>query len=153
MTRTLPLLKSNPVISERDLVVMERNSIRAQFGDVYRREVEELSRFPFALPEFLFRLFVLGDIDGGPGKLHKVAQLVQDGMAYGMEMLDRSTGKNNAVVRLIIFFLNLATFKELLNVLLVVGMAPAKPKVRSRNVLIRLHTEYSKNFRRDCDCP
>src|SRR6202022_2690419 len=78
-------------------------------------------------PEFAFCFLALGDIHNGPDKLYELARLVQDGMAYSMEMLDRPIGNNNAVVRLIICFLDFGCFKEFPDALLVVGMISAKP--------------------------
>jgi hypothetical protein len=147
MASALPLLKSNSVIPERGLVVIERNSIRPNFGDVYRREIEELSRFTFALSELLFRLLALCDIHNGPDKLYELARLVQDGMAYSVEMLDVSIGKNNAVVLVKVCFLGYGSIKELPNALLVLEMSSAKPKFSGRRILIRLDAEYSKHLR------
>src|SRR6202035_455779 len=57
--RPTPLFKSKTVIIERGLVSIERVSIRPKLGDVLRREVNELSQLPFALPDLLFRLLAL----------------------------------------------------------------------------------------------
>src|SRR6476619_4077716 len=56
------------------------------------------------------RLF--GDIYCGPKILHEVARLVQDWMVDNMKVLDGSIGKNNAVVRVPVCFLNSGSFIE-----------------------------------------
>src|ERR1700747_244145 len=118
-----------------------------------RCSVQNLTELCLLLPDFIFCFLALGDIHNGPDKLYELARLVQDGMAYSVEMLDPSIGKNNAVVRFIIGFLDFGSFKELPNALLVVGMISAKPKFCRRRILIRLDAAYSKHFRRDYDCP
>src|SRR6201986_1872973 len=111
------------------------------------------SQITLTPPEFAFCFLALGDIHNGPDKLYELARLVQDGMAYSVEMLDPSIGKNNAVVRFIIGFLDFGSFKELPNAFLVVGMISAKPKICGRQILIRLDAEYSKHCRQDYDWP
>src|SRR5882762_8507211 len=91
------------------------------------------------------RLF--GDIYCGPNKFHEVARLVQDRMPDSMEVLDGSIGKNNAIVRLIVCFLDFGSLKEFLNALPVLEMISAKPKFRGRRILIRADAEYSKYLR------
>src|ERR1700733_10687870 len=115
--------------------------------------VQNLTELYFLFPDFIFGLLALGDIHNGPDKLYELARLVQDGMAYSMEVLNRSIGKNNAVVRFTICFLDFGFLKELPNALMVVGMISAKPKFCGRRILIRLDAEYSKDFRRDYDRP
>src|SRR5271155_4033680 len=115
--------------------------------------VQNLTELCFLLPDFIFRLLALGDIHSGPDKFYELARLVQDRMPDSMDVLDGSVGKNNAVVRFIICFLDFGSLKELLNALLVVGMISAKPKFSGRRILIRVDAEYSRHFRRDYDCP
>ncbi len=64
-----------------------------------------------------------------------------------MEVLDGSIGKNNAIVRVIVCFLDSGSFKEFLNALLVLEMTSAKPKFTGGRILIRLDAEYSKHLR------
>src|SRR6202011_2788021 len=47
----LPLLKRETVIIEPGLVVIETAAIRPEFGDVQRREVQDLAKLPFAALE------------------------------------------------------------------------------------------------------
>jgi hypothetical protein len=70
-----------------------------------------------------------------------------------MEVLDGSIGKNNAVVRVIVCFLDCGSFKELPNALLILGMISAKPKFRPRCILIRIYAEYSVDLRRHYNGP
>ena len=135
------------MIIERSLVVIERSSIRPKFRDVKRREVNELPELPFALPDLLFRLLCRGDIHHRPDKFYEVARLVQDRMSDSMEVLDGSAGKNNAVVRLVVCFLDFGSFEKFPNALSVLGVISAKPKFNGRRILIGLDAEYSKDLR------
>jgi hypothetical protein len=72
-------------------------------------------------------------------------------MPDSMEVLDDAIGKNNAIVRVIVCFLDYGLFKEFLNALLVLDMISAKPELNGRRILIRLDAEYSKYLRRNCD--
>src|SRR6185369_7915757 len=56
------------------------------------------------------RLF--GDIYCGPKIFHEVTRLVQDRMVDNMKVLDGSIGKNNAVVCVIVCFLDSGSFIE-----------------------------------------
>src|SRR5579859_1986184 len=75
-----PLLKSKAVIIECGLIVVERTSVRAKFGDVLRREIDELSEPPFALLDLLLRLLCRGDVHHRSDKLYEVAFLIDDRM-------------------------------------------------------------------------
>src|SRR5580698_4743905 len=70
-----------------------------------------------------------------------------------MEMLDGSIGKNNAVLRVIVSFLDCRSFKELPNALLILGVISTQPKFKPRCILIRTYSEYSMDLRRHDDCP
>src|ERR1700678_4115705 len=74
-------------------------------------------------------------------------------MPGSMEVLDGSIGKNNAVVRVIVCFLDCGFLKELPNALLILGMISAKPKFRPRCILIRIYAEYSVDLRRHDNGP
>src|ERR1700692_3413845 len=136
-----PLLKSEAVIIERGLVVIERISIRSKFGDVQRCEIKELPELPFALSDFFFRPLCLGDIHRGADKFYEVTRLVQDRMAYNMKMLDSSVGKNNTLVHFVLGLLIFAFFSTFQNPLPILGMKPAIPKFSIRRILIRAAAE------------
>jgi hypothetical protein len=70
-----------------------------------------------------------------------------------MEVLDSSVGKNNAVVRFIVCFLDFGLFEEFLNAFCVLRMISIKPEFSGRLNLIGSDAEYSLHFRRDCDSP
>jgi hypothetical protein len=53
-------------------------------------------------------------------------------MADGVEVLDGSVRKNNAVVCLIIDFIPFALFKQFLNALLILRMIAVKPRSSRR---------------------
>src|ERR1700733_3092595 len=74
-------------------------------------------------------------------------------MPGGMEVLDGSIGKNNAVLCVIVCFLGSGSFKELPNALLILGMISAQPKFKSRCILIRRYAEYSVYLRRHDNGP
>ena len=80
------------------------------------------------------RLF--GDIYCGPNKFHEVARLVHDRMPDSMEVPDGSIGKNNAIVRFIVCFLDFGFFKEFLNAFCVLRMISIEPKFSVRLNLI-----------------
>src|SRR3984893_5471181 len=148
-----PLLKSKPVIIEGGLGVVGGTFVTAKFGDVLRREIKELSEPPFALPDLLLRLLCHGDVHHRSDKFHEVAFLIDNRMSDRMEVLDGSVGKNNAVVRFIVCFLDFALFEEFLNAFCVLRMSSIKPKFSIRLSLIGSHAVYSIHFRRDCDSP
>src|SRR5712671_4805723 len=106
-----PILKSKTVIIERGLVVIERASIGPKFGNVLRREVNELPELHFALPDLFFCLLCDRNVHRRPDKFYEVSRFVQDRMTDNVEALDGSVGKNNTVVRLITGFVNFAYFK------------------------------------------
>src|SRR5260370_24261137 len=58
-----PLLKGKPEIIERGLIGIQTSAIRPQYSDVLRREIQDLLKLHFALPDLLFRLLTFGDID------------------------------------------------------------------------------------------
>src|SRR6202030_191504 len=74
-------------------------------------------------------------------------------MSDRVEMLDTSIGKNNAVVRFIVCFVDFALFEEFLNAFCVLRMSSIKPKFSIRLSFIGSHAVYSIHFRRDCDSP
>src|ERR1700752_1084022 len=97
------------------------------------------------------RLF--GDIYCGPNKFREVARLVHDRMPDSMEVPDGSIGKNNAIVRFMVRFLDFGLFEEFLNAFCVLRIISIEPKFRGRLNLIGSDAEYSIHFRRDCDFP
>src|ERR1700719_5177036 len=148
-----PLLKSKAVIIKCGLIVVERTSVRPKFGDVLGRQLQDLSKLAFALPDLLLRLPCRGDVHHRFDKLYEVAFLIDDRMSDRMEVLDSSVEKNNAVVRFIVCFLDFGHFEKLLNPFCVLRMISIEPKVSVRLNLIGSHTEYSIHFRRDYDSP
>src|SRR5579862_3954721 len=100
-----------------------------------------------SLLQFNPALSLFGDIDCGPDKFREVARLVQDRMPDSTEVLDRSIGKNNAVLRVIVGFLVYGSFEEFLNACLVLDMISAEPEVNCRRILVRLDAEHSKYLR------
>src|ERR1700692_2803938 len=73
----LPLREGKTVIIERGLVVIDRTSIRAKFGDVKGREIKEPPEFPFALPDLRFRLLCRGDVRHGTHKFEVARRSLQ----------------------------------------------------------------------------
>src|SRR5216684_2340487 len=116
------------------------------------REPLRFRQITLALPQRFFRLLCCGDVDRGPDKFYEVARLVQDRMADGVEVLDRSVRKNNAVVHLKLGFLDFSSFKKVHNALPVLRMEPTKEEFRVRCVIVRLHVVHPIDFRRDYDC-
>src|SRR5712664_1376569 len=99
------------------------------------------------------RAVVFRDVHHRSEKFHEVAFLIDERMSDRMEVLDSSVGKNDAVVRFIVCFLDFAPFEEFLNAFCVLRMSSIKPKFSIRLSLIGSHAVYSIHFRRDCDSP
>src|ERR1700720_4779135 len=150
-----PLLKGKTDIIERGWIGIKKGAvgIRPQHIVVLRRQLQDLSKLAFALPDALLRLLCSGDVHHRSDKLYEVAFLIDDRMSDRMEVLDSSVGKNNAVVRFIVCFLDFGPFEKFLNAFCVLRMISIEPKVSVRLNLIGSHAEYSIHFRRDCDSP
>src|SRR5580693_8289200 len=118
-----------------------------------RRQLQDLSKLAFTLPDLLLRLLCRGNVHHRSDKLYEVAFLIDDRMSDRMEVLDSSVGKNNAVVRYIVYFLDFGPFEKFLNAFRVLGMISIKPKFRIRLTLVGFHAEYLIHFRRDDDSP
>ena len=54
-------VKGKTDIIERRLVYIEKGAIRTQNPNLLRRDVQDLSKLPFAVPDLLFRLLCRGD--------------------------------------------------------------------------------------------
>jgi len=72
MVAVPPLLEAKTEVLERGLIDIYTTSIRPKFGDVLRREVQDLPQLPFALPELFFRMFCSSDVRHG-AHIFKVA--------------------------------------------------------------------------------
>src|ERR1700730_8620721 len=109
-----PCLKGKTEIIQRGLIGIKMGAgrIGPQYIDMLRRQLEDLSKLAFALPDLLLRLLCRGDVHHRSDKFYEVAFLVDDRMSDSMEMLDSSVGKNNAVVRVIVCFLDSGSFIE-----------------------------------------
>src|ERR1700720_3970623 len=150
-----PLLKGKTDIIERGWIGIKKGAvgIRPQHIVVLRHQLQDLSKLAFALPDLLLRLLCSGDVHYRSDKFYEVAFLIDDRMSDRMEVLDKSVGKNNAVVRFIVCFLDFGLFEKFLNAFCVFRMISIKPKFSVRLNLIGSHAEYSIHFRRDCDSP
>src|ERR1700757_2976470 len=143
-TLRLHLRNRQTGVLEPHSIYIDRSAIGIQDDDDMRDSIGNATKFVLILPNLLLRLFALGDIHIGPDKFYELAQLVQDGMPDGIEVLDGSIRKNNAVVRGVVCFLDCGPFEEFQHAPLVFGMISAKPKVRRRRILIRFDAVYSK---------
>src|ERR1700747_393396 len=146
-TFRLHLLNRQTDILEPYSIYIDRSAIGIQDDDDMRDSIGNAAKFVLILPNLLFRLFALSDIHIGPDKFYEVAQLVQDGMPDGMEVLDGSIRKNNGVVLGIVLLRDFGPFEEFQYALLVLGMISAKPEFRRRRILIRFDPVYSKYLR------
>src|SRR6202051_1421667 len=125
----LPLLKGNTAIIERDLVDIETTSIRPKFGDVLRREVKNLSQFPFALPDLLFRPLCCGDVRHGTykfevvrGRLHRTS--------YDVEMFDRTVRFQQTIFKIEICPILGCAVDSLPHMLSILGMNSLKHQLQ-----------------------
>src|SRR5579859_6111805 len=146
-TFRMHLLNRQTGVLESHSIYIDRSTIGIQNDDDMRDSIGNPAKFVLILPILLLCLFALRDIHIGPDKFYELAQLVQDGMPDGMEVLDGSIRKNNAIVRGIVCFLDFGPFEEFQHALLVLGMISAKPKFRRRRILVRFDAVYSKHLR------
>src|SRR5271165_4673029 len=94
-----PLLEAKTEVIERGLIGIKTTSIRPKFGDVLRREVQDLSQLPFALPDRSFGLLAFGDINHGADEL-KIARWAENRVPYCVDIFDFAIGMNDSVVHL-----------------------------------------------------
>ncbi len=95
-----PFLKGKTEIIERCLICINTSAIRSQNRNLLRREIQNLSKLAFALPDLLFRLLALGDIDYGAHELNKIAGWAENRVPYCVDISDFATGMNDSVVHL-----------------------------------------------------
>src|SRR5437762_724465 len=81
----LPLLKSHTVIVERGLIVVQTTSIWPKFGDVLRRQIQQLSKLPFALPDLLLGALAVMDVRSGGIPAREPSLLVVQGVMANQE--------------------------------------------------------------------
>ena len=94
-----PVFKSNAVIIERGLIGIQTTAIRPCYAYEQRREIHDLAKLPFALPDLLFRLLPFGDICRATHELHQVPRGVQDRMADGVGVFDSAVRKKDSNFR------------------------------------------------------
>src|SRR6202011_5563361 len=86
-------------------------------------------------------------------KFYEIARAVQDRMAGGVEVFDRSVRKDNAVFNLEVGFLVFGSLKNTHDALAVLGMKLTKKEFCVGGVIFRPDVVYPINFRRHCNCP
>src|SRR5216684_360777 len=91
-----PVFKSNAVIIERGLIGIKTSAIRPCYAYQQRREIQDLSKLPFALPDLLFSLLTFGDICRATYELHQIPRCVQDRMADGVDVFDSAVWKKDS---------------------------------------------------------
>src|SRR5262249_54435581 len=84
----------------------------------------------------------------GADELDELAAIVRHRMTDGVEMLERSVGKDDPVVRLVAGFPGLGLGEEALNALPVVGVHPLEGGLGSQRVFM-CEAEYAICLRRD----
>src|SRR5690242_13302764 len=84
---TAPLVKRNRVIIQRGLIDIKPASVGSQYGDELRREVQDLPKLCFALPDLRFRLLFGGHIHHRPNKLD-AARFMAQGVSHHLETFD-----------------------------------------------------------------
>ncbi len=95
-----PVFKSNAVIIERGLIGIKTSAIRPCYAYERRREIQDLSKLPFALPDLLFRPIALGDVDHSTHELNQIAGRAEKRVAYYMDISDVAAGMNDSVIQL-----------------------------------------------------
>src|SRR5260370_38139043 len=81
-----PVFKGNAVIIERGLIGIKTSAIRPCDAYERRREIQDLSKLPFALPDLLFRPIALGDVDHSTHELNQIAGRAEKRVAYYMDI-------------------------------------------------------------------
>ena len=67
-----------------------------------RRDVEDLSKLPFAFPDLLFRLLCRGDVHQGTHELLHIPGSVQNRMADCVGVFYSAIRKHGSVIHLVI---------------------------------------------------
>src|SRR5260370_311330 len=141
-----PVFKSNAVIIERGLIGIQTSAIRLCYAYEQRREIQDLSKLPFALPDLLFRMFALGNVNNGTHKFNEIAGWAQNRMAYHVDVSDLAAGMNDPVIQLELRLLApccLGYFPELG---LIFRMDALKKCFESRFFTMRVKTQQSVAF-------
>src|ERR1700730_13964419 len=82
-----PSVEVDTEILERCAIGIQWASIRPKNTDLLWREIQDLSKLCFALPDLLFRSFCRGDVHHRPDKLD-AARFIAQGMRHHVEIFD-----------------------------------------------------------------
>src|ERR1700733_8623436 len=88
----LPLLKSKTEIVERCLIHIKTSVIGSQYSNLLRREIDDLSKLHFALPDLRLCLLAFGNVHYGADEFNEIAGWAENGMAYHVDVPDVTAG-------------------------------------------------------------
>src|SRR5258708_19923243 len=143
-----PLLKSKPEIIEHGLIGIKTSAItiRPQYGDALRREIQDLSKLHFALPDLLFRLLTFGDICRATHELHQIPRCVQDRMADGVDVFHRAARKKNSEFHFVIRLFRYCLIECLLPLGSILRMNALQPLFPGRHAIFWIEVIYAIPF-------
>ncbi len=142
-----PLLKGKTEIIERGLIGIKTRAIRPKYAYELWREIQDLAKLTFALPDlllrlltFLLRLFALGDVNHGTHEFDQIAGWAENGMAHHVDVSDRAAGMNDSVIQLELRLLKPRCLGCLPNFGLIIRMDALKECFESRFSTVRVKT-------------
>jgi hypothetical protein len=120
-------LKGKTDIIERRLVYIEKGAIRTQNPNLLRREIQDLSKLPFAFPDLLLRLLCRGDVHQGTHELLHIPGCVQNRMADCVGVFNSAIRKNDSVIHFVIRLFTGCSIFCLLHFGSILGMDTLQP--------------------------
>src|SRR5712671_1861614 len=140
-----PLFKSKPEIIEHGLIGIKTSAIaiRPYYGDVLRREIQDLSKLHFALPDLLFRLLTFGDICRATDELHQIPRCVQDRMADGVDVFHRAARKKDSEFHFVIRLVRYCSIECPLPLGSILRMNALQPLFPSRHAIFWIEAIYA----------
>src|SRR5216684_7148180 len=141
-----PVFKSNAVIIERGLIGIQTSAIRPCYAHEQRREIQDLSKLHFALPDLLFRLFTFGDICRATHELHQIPRCVPNGMADGIDVFDSATRKKNSKFHFVIRLFRYCSIECPFPLGSILRMNALQPLFPSRHAIFWIEAVYAIPF-------
>src|SRR5712664_2497812 len=143
-----PLLKRKPEIIEHGLIGIKTSPIviRPQYGDLLRREIQDLSKLHFALPDLLFRLLSFGNICRATHELHQIPGCVQNRMADRVDVFDSAARKKDSEFQFVIRLFTYGSIDCPLPLGSILRMNALQPFFPSRYALFWIEAIYAIPF-------
>src|SRR6266436_7152798 len=141
-----PVFKSNAVIIERGLIGIQTSAIRPKYAYVLRREIQDLSKLHFALPDFVFRLLTFGDICRATHELHQIPRCVQDRMADGVDVFHRAARKKDSEFHFVVRLFSYCSIERPLPLGSILRMNALQPLFPTRHAIFWIEAIYAIPF-------